>query len=121
MCVIRTNSHHQELQQYSNSTVIKFPYTTSSSIEIAQFALQALEQFFIRAAIKKVSVIILYITPDSEIQLSLFQNRNSKHSPLMQIVNRINQSFVNKKSNCISKIRGLFGNETGKIVSEVYN
>jgi DNA polymerase V len=29
-------------------------------------------------------------TPDSEIQLNLFENSNPKHFPLMQVVDRIN-------------------------------
>ena len=99
LCVfIRTNSHRQELQQYSNSTVIKFPYPTNSSIEIAQFALQALEQIFVPGLqYKKAGVIIMDFTPDSEIQLSLFENSNPKHSPLMQVVDRINKSFGQQK------------------------
>ena len=31
---LRTNAHRKELEQYNNSTVIKFPYATNSSIEI---------------------------------------------------------------------------------------
>ena len=36
-------------------------------------------------------------TPDSEIQLSLFENSNPKHSQLMRVVDRINQSFGQQK------------------------
>jgi DNA polymerase V len=99
LCVfIRTNSHRQELQQYSNSTVIKLPFPSNSSIEIAKFALQALEQIFVPGLhYKKAGVIIMDFTPDSEIQLNLFENSNPKHSPLMQVVDRINQSFGQQK------------------------
>ena len=99
LCVfIRTNSHRQELQQYSNSFVVKLPYPTNSSIEISKFAIQALEQIFVPGLqYKKAGVIIMDFTTDSEIQLSLFENSNPKHSPLMQVVDRINQSFGQQK------------------------
>ena len=99
LCVfIRTNSHRQELQQYSNSFVVKLPYPTNSSIEISKFAIQALEQIFVPGLqYKKAGVIIMDFTTDSEIQLSLFENTNPKHSPLMQVVDRINQSFGQQK------------------------
>jgi DNA polymerase V len=99
LCVfIRTNSHRQDLKQYSNSTVIKFPYPTNSSIEIAKFALQALEQIFVPGLqYKKAGVIIMDFTPDSEIQLNLFENSNPKHVPLMKVVDKINQSFGQQK------------------------
>jgi DNA polymerase V len=99
LCVfIRTNSHRQELQQYSNSFVVKLPYPTNSSIEISKFAIQALEQIFVPGLhYKKAGVIIMDFTPDCEIQLSLFENSNPKHSPLMQVVDRINQSFGQQK------------------------
>jgi DNA polymerase V len=88
LCVfIRTNSHRQELQQYSNSFVVKLPYPTNSSIEISKFAIQALEQIFVPGLqYKKAGVIIMDFTSDSEIQLSLFENSNPKHSPLMRVV-----------------------------------
>jgi DNA polymerase V len=99
LCVfIRTNSHRQELQQYSNSFVVKLHYPTNSSIEISKFAIQALEQIFVPGLqYKKAGIIIMDFTPDSEIQLSLFENSNPKHSPLMQVVDRINQSFGQQK------------------------
>lgn len=46
---------------------------------------------------KKAGDIIMDFNPDSEIQLSLFENSNPKHSPLMQVVDRINQSFGQQK------------------------
>ena len=48
-------------------------------------------------------------TPDSEIQLNLFENSTPKHSPLMQVVERINHCLVKKKSNWLRKIRSVFG------------
>jgi DNA polymerase V len=99
LCVfIRTNSHRQDLKQYSNSTVIKFAYPSNSSMEIAKFALQALEQIFVPGLqYKKAGVIIMDFTPDSEIQLNLFENSNPKHVHLMKVVDKINQSFGQQK------------------------
>ena len=36
-------------------------------------------------------------TPNDQIQLSLFENSNPKHIPLMKVVDRINQSFGQQK------------------------
>jgi DNA polymerase V len=67
-------------------------------MEIAKFALQTLEQIFVTVLqYKKAGVIIMDFTPDSEIQLNFFENSNPKHSPLMQVVDRINQSFGQQK------------------------
>ena len=99
LCVfLRTNSHRQDLQQYANSTVIKFPYPSNSSIEIAKFALLALDQIFVPGLqYKKAGVIIMDFTPDNQIQLSLFENSHPKHAPLMKVIDKINQSFGQQK------------------------
>jgi DNA polymerase V len=79
-------------------------------MEIAKFALKALEQIFVPwLQYKKAGVIIRDFTPDSEIQLNLFENSNPKHAPLMKVVDKINQSFGQKKSNLLHKTLNVFG------------
>jgi DNA polymerase V len=36
-------------------------------------------------------------TPDSEIQLNFFENSIPKHSPLMEVIDKINKSFGKQK------------------------
>jgi len=36
-------------------------------------------------------------TPNDQIQLSLFENSHPKHAPLMQVIDKINQSFGQQK------------------------
>ena len=57
-----------------------------------------MEQIFIPGLYyKKAGVIIMDFTPNDQIQLSLFENSNPKHIPLMKVVDRINQSFGQQK------------------------
>ncbi len=98
MVFIRTNSHRTELEQYNNSVVIKLPFPTNSSIEIAKFACDGLERIFRKGyQYKKAGVIIMDFKPKDEIQLNLFENSNPKHLPLMKVIDRINIAFGQQK------------------------
>ena len=98
MVFIRTNSHRAELEQYNNSVVVKFPFPTNSSIEIAKFACDGLDRIFRKGyQYKKAGVIIMDFKPKDEIQLNLFDNSNPKHLPLMKVMDRINASFGQQK------------------------
>lgn len=46
MVFIHTNGHRKDLPQYSRNIVIKLPFATNSSIELAKFANLALKQIF---------------------------------------------------------------------------
>jgi DNA polymerase V len=95
---IRTNSHRAELEQYNNSVVVKFPFPTNSSIEIAKFACDGFDRIFRKGyQYKKAGVIIMDFKPQDEIQLNLFDNSNPKHLPLMKVMDRINASFGQQK------------------------
>ena len=98
MVFIRTNSHRSELGQYHNSIVVKLPFATNSSIEIAKFACEGLQRIFKKGYhYKKAGVIIMDFKPENEIQLNLFENSNPKHFPLMKAVDRINNLFGQQK------------------------
>lgn len=98
MVFVRTNSHRADLKQYSNSVVIKIPFPTSSSIEIAQYAVKALGQIFVQGfQYKKAGVVIMDFTPNCDVHLSLFENSNPKHNRLMKVIDLINQSFGQQK------------------------
>lgn len=98
MVFIHTNHHREELEQYSRNIVVKLPYPSNSSIELARFATEALELIFKpNFAYKKAGVVIMGFKPESEIQLSLFENSNPKHRFLMKVIDRINTSFGQQK------------------------
>ena len=98
MVFIRTNKHRQDLPQYSRNIVVKLPYATNSSIELAGFAIQALKQIFRDGyAYKKAGVIIQDFTPENQIQQTLFENRNQQHIPLMQAIDNINLRYGQQK------------------------
>ena len=98
MVFLRTNSHRVELQQYNANTVIKLPFPTNSSIEIAKFACEGFKRIFREGyQYKKAGVIIMDFKPENEVQLNLFENSNPKHHQLMKVVDSINDSFGQQK------------------------
>jgi DNA polymerase V len=98
MVFIRTNKHRQDLPQYSRNIVVKLPYATNSSIELAGFAIQALKQIFRDGyAYKKAGVIIQDFTPENQIQQTLFENRDERHVALMQTIDKLNVRFGQQK------------------------
>jgi DNA polymerase V len=98
MVFIHTNSHRSELEQYSNSVIVKMPFPTSSSIEIVKFACDGLELIFRKGfQYKKAGVIIMDFKPQNEIQLNLFNNSNPKHYALMKVIDKVNKEFGQQK------------------------
>ncbi len=98
MVFIHTNGHRKDLSQYSRNIVVKLPFPTNSSIELAKFATQALEKIFRNGyCYKKAGVIVMDFTPEEQKQIAIFENSNPKHVPLMQAVDQINESFGQQK------------------------
>jgi DNA polymerase V len=95
---LKTNSHREELEQYNASTVVKLPFPTNSSIEIAKFACKGFQKIFrLGYQYKKAGVIIMDFKPETEIQLNLFENSNPKHRKLMHVIDQLNNSFGQQK------------------------
>ncbi len=98
MVFICSNKHRPDLPQYSRNIVLKLPFPTNSSIEIANFASQALKHIFKQGyAYKKAGVIVQDLTPEEIIQMTLFENRNERHIPLMKAIDKMNLQFGNQK------------------------
>lgn len=91
---VTSNYFREDLPQHSNSLTIKLPFATNSGIELANYATQALKQIY-RPGIqyKKAGVILLDLTPEENQQLTIFENRDVRHIPLMQIVDKINRRY----------------------------
>jgi DNA polymerase V len=98
MVFLHTNGFREDLPQYSKNIVIKLPFATNSSIELAQFAEQGLQRIFKQGyAYKKAGVIVMDFTPEDNQQLKLFDNRNVKHIKLMQAMDKINNATGQQK------------------------
>ena len=98
MVFIHTNGHRKDLPQYSKNIVVKLPYQTNSSIELAKFAVQALSLIFKPGyAYKKAGVILQDFSSENHQQQTLFDNRNQRHIPLMQAVDKINTMYGQQK------------------------
>ena len=95
---IQTNSHRKKMPQYSQSITIKLSFPSNSSIEIAKFANLALEKIFKKGFhYKKAGVIVQDFNPENISQTSLFENRNLKHIPLMQVIDKLNTAYGQQK------------------------
>lgn len=94
MVFAHTNRFRDDLPQYSKSCVIKLPFPTNSDIEIAKFAVQALEKIYKKGyQYKKAGVILMDFTPESNIQINMFENSNPKHKIAMGVLDKINDSI----------------------------
>lgn len=94
MIFIETNRNRKDLPQYGKSQIIELPYATNSNIELAKFALIALEKIFQKGfAYKKAGVIVMNLTPEDIQQVSMFENSNVKHKLLMKMVDGINKNI----------------------------
>ena len=88
----------KELPQYSRNIVIQLPYPTSSSIELAKFAVQALRRIFKTGyAYKKAGVIIQHFTPEIITQINLFENSDERHKIVMSTMDKLNTIYGMQK------------------------
>ncbi len=95
---ITTNKHRDDLKQYSPCITIKLPFPTNSSIEIAKFANLALERIFKKDyRYKKAGVIVHDFSGEDALQIKLFKNRDERHLPLMQAIDKLNLTYGQQK------------------------
>lgn len=95
---LHTNGHRKDLEQYSRNIVLNLPFSTNSAIELAKYATLGLQKIFKEGLqYKKAGVIVMDFTPEENHQLALFENRNEKHIPLMQVIDKLNASFGQQK------------------------
>ncbi len=98
MVFIKTNKHREDSPQYNRTIVVKLPFSTSSSIEISNYAIAALKQIYRDGfAYKKAGVVLQDFTSENCIQKKLFDDRNEKHIPLMKAVDMINTTYGQQK------------------------
>jgi len=95
---IESNRFREHDEYYSKSVMIKLPFPTNSSIELAGFALQGLTLIYKKfIGYKRAGVVVMDFVPDNEYQPSLFLNSNPKHKILMATVDKLNGRFGMQK------------------------
>jgi DNA polymerase V len=88
-----TNPFRTDLQQYRASIVVKLSIPSNSTMVLTKAALYGLKQIFKPGyQYKKAGVIIMGITPASEIQFSLFSMEDPRHHILMKTIDRLNKT-----------------------------
>ena len=98
MVFIHTNKHKKHLGQYAKNMVVKLPYPTNSTIELAKYANIALKKIYKKGyRYKKVGVIIQDFTPEEFQQNTLFETNKVKHIPLMKAIDFLNQEYGQQK------------------------
>jgi len=98
MIFIESNRFREQDEFYANSVVMKLPFPTNSSIELAEFALRGLKSIFKEnIGYKRAGVVVMDFVPDNEYQPSLFFNSNPRHVPLMEAVDKLNAKFGMQK------------------------
>lgn len=77
---------------------MKLPFPTNSNIELAEFACMALEKIYKKGIYyKKAGVIVLDFSLEDNLQKKIFENRNEKHIPLMQAIDKLNSNYGQQK------------------------
>ncbi len=95
---IHTNGYRKDLPQYNRNIIIKTHYPTNSSIDIIKLAVLGLGKIFKKGyQYKKVGVIVMGITPESEKQLAMFSKENPKHLSLMKTIDGLNNDIGQNK------------------------
>lgn len=98
MVFVNTNRHRDDQAQYNRSYIVKLPFATNSNIEIAKFAVFALERIFVEDySYKRAGVVVMDICSENEIQQTLFYNTDPRHKALMKVVDKINNDFGQHK------------------------
>jgi len=92
---LRTNTHRTDLPQYASSNDTKFSTPTQDTSLITSAAIKILEQIYQPGfQYKKMGVVLSNITPDSAIQLDLFDTNDTRRSEkLMRTIDEINKRF----------------------------
>jgi DNA polymerase V len=95
MVFIHTNGFKADEPQYERNFVCKLPVATNSTIELIRYALFALEAIYKKGyRYKKAGVLVLDITPENQIQGSLFDGVDrDKHTAIMKALDDINSKF----------------------------
>jgi DNA polymerase V len=92
---LKNNRHNKIGEAYqSMSIVMQLPYPTDSSLIISKHAIEGVKRIYKKGInYKKAGVILMGLVPKNQRQLNLFIEENSKHKPLMQAIDTINNKY----------------------------
>lgn len=91
---ILTNRHRLDHPQYSCGIKIKMPFSSNSAIEITKYAISGLKKIYKQGyAYKKAGVIVGNFVPDNIEQLSMFTDKDPRHTSLMRALDKMNKRF----------------------------
>ncbi len=91
---IKTNKHKEGESPYYGNTVVTFPYSTNSDIEISKFAIIGLKRIFKEGYnYKKAGVIVMGLSPEANTQMNLFKNSDARHISLMKTMDCLNKKM----------------------------
>ncbi len=95
---LQTNLHNKRAPYYRGSIVLQTAYPTNSTFDIVKYVQKALQTLFKEGyAYKKAGVLVLDLTDQTPKQFSLFTSENPKHTPVLQVIDRLNSSYGNAK------------------------
>ena len=96
---LSTNPFNSQVKQYHPYRVFRLDVPTNDSVEIVKFALKGLDQIYRSDCIyKKAGVMVGRTMPESQVQLSLFDNLNrNKRREINSIVDAINKKMGRNK------------------------
>ena len=92
---IQSNVHNEKESYYSRKVEVKLPFPTSSTLELVDFSVSALQSIFKNhIRYKRAGVVLHDFVDDNRYQLSLFYNSNPLHKPLMEVVDKVNEVYA---------------------------
>ncbi|MCF2489173.1 Y-family DNA polymerase [Dyadobacter sp. CY347] len=95
---VHTNTFRPDQPQYNKSITIDLPFPTNSALELAHFALDALNKIFKEGyGYKKAGVIVMELTPANAKQQQIFENTDPRHGHLLAVVDKLNKSMGQNK------------------------
>ena len=96
---LNTNPFKSKAKQYYPYKMFRLDVPTNDSIEIVKFALKGLHQIYLSGySYKKAGVIVGKIVPETQVQLSLFDNLDrDKRREVNSVIDRINRRMGRDK------------------------
>lgn len=104
---ISTNYFREEDRQYARGITEELPHSVSYPPEIVGIVRRQLEELFRPGyRYKKITVFLTEIEPAGREQLSLFYKEDTRHSAVMEAVDRINSRYGRQTLHCQHKRPG---------------
>ncbi|MDO6744341.1 Y-family DNA polymerase [Tenacibaculum soleae] len=98
MVTLHSDRHKKDSEQHRANKTVVFSYPTNSTLTISKSAVEAVKTIFKKGVkYKRAGVIVTGLVPSDNYQINMFAAENPKHKPLMQAIDKINQTFKSDK------------------------